>query len=84
MISIVRLMPAHSNVDPILMMDAARRRLNYLGPPGFRAMAGQTNDLFRQQGYLEFPLASPLVPRWLGQIEEVCGNALTIMVRPSD
>jgi hypothetical protein len=59
MISIVRLMPAHSNIDPILMMDAARRRLNYLGPLGFRAMAGQTDDLFRKQGYLEFPLASP-------------------------
>jgi hypothetical protein len=65
-------------------MDAARRRLNYFGPPGWRAMAGQTDDLFRAQGYLEFPLASPLVPRWLADIEQVCGNALTIFVRPSD
>jgi hypothetical protein len=68
MVSIVRLVPANSNIDSVLIMDAARRRLNYLGPPGWRAMAGQTDDLFRARGYPElarsFLVGSPISSKY--------------------
>ena len=41
-----------TNLDPVALMDVARRQLDYLGPPGIRAKRDQTDDLYREQGSL--------------------------------
>lgn len=66
-----------TNRNPLRLADCARRQANYLGPLGFRAMRGQTDDLFRRRGYyrLEFPERS-LALRFEVFVEENCDSAV--------
>jgi hypothetical protein len=66
-----------TNRNAVRLADTARRQANYLGPHGFRAMRGQTDDVFRRRGYhrLEFPNRS-LALRFEEFVEENCDSAV--------
>lgn len=68
---------AKTNRNAVRLADNARRQANYLGPLGFRAMRGQTDEQFRRRGYhrLEFPTRA-LALRFEEFIEENCDSAV--------
>ena len=67
-----------TNRDRIGLADTARRQANYLGPQGFIAMKGQSDQHFRKHDFLrlEFPTRS-LAIRFQDRFDENCDPLVT-------
>jgi hypothetical protein len=68
-----------TNKDPCALMDLVRRQLDYLGPRGIKMKAGQTDDLFRQNGFLKFTFPDAAMRRkFIDRVEANCASEIQI------
>ena len=81
MATVVYVYVGTTNRNRTALADTARRQANYLGPYGFRAMKGQSDQSFIRRGYLrlEFPTRT-LAIRFQDRIMENC-DALVVTKR---
>lgn len=67
-----------TNRDPVALADVARRQANLLGPDGFSAMRGQTDERFRKHGNLRFVFSSLRTARaFQERVEENCDDSVS-------
>lgn len=73
----VHIQVEETNRDRVAAADTARRQANYLGPVGFRAMRGQTDERFEERGYhrLVFPTSST-AKAFQERVNENCDSAV--------
>ncbi|QDO96991.1 hypothetical protein FNB15_06760 [Ferrovibrio terrae] len=64
-----------TNVDPEMMLDAARRQGDLMGD--FCLKRGQTNARYKRHGYLEFFFPTRQTAReFQNRVEQLCGTAV--------
>ncbi len=76
---IARVSVGKTNRNPCDLIDVARRQVDHLGPSGICAKRGQTNDVFLEQGYLQFVFRTFAErQKFADRVEENCHEAVQI------
>lgn len=76
---IARVSVGKTNRNPCDLIDVARRQNDHLGPIGIRAKSGQKNELFLEQGHLDFIYPNRAMrDRFVSLVEEHCHPAVTV------
>ncbi|HMK90221.1 MAG TPA: hypothetical protein VK446_11390 [Methylocystis sp.] len=74
---VVQVWVGRTNRKPLDLLDHARRQVDHLGPRGIKMKLDQTNELYMEQGYIEFPFPSPVMrERYIARLEENCDSAV--------
>ena len=75
----VKVSLGETNRDPLMLIDMARRQVDYLGRSGIKSKAHQTDERFRKKGYLRFaPLSSKQIGEFKKRIENLGESAIVV------
>jgi hypothetical protein len=70
--SVVRVSVRPSNRGRFFLLDIARRQVDHLGPYGIKAKRGQTDERFRERGYIRLVFPNhTLAKRYVQRVERL-------------